>query len=116
MDQEKLAKLPQWAQREIQSLEASREGWKNRCEELNRANSESNVQLGDYVHGDFGLPPDSQVGFFLGDPPYRKFHDMIEVTILRTKDRKALRVSCSDGRMVITPSHSNAIELGIAER
>lgn len=112
MDQEKLDKLPQWAQREIKTLEASREGWKKRCEELSSANPDSNVKLGDYIHGDYGLPPNSEVDLYLGQPPYRKFHNVITVQVLRTKDSKRVRISTS-GTLAVYPSASNSIELGI---
>lgn len=113
MDQEKLAKLPKWAQQEILSLERSRQGWKDRCEQLSGKYPDSNVQVSNHIYGDMTLPRDSEVDFYLGDPPYRKYQNMIDVQLLRTKDRKLIRVSTS-GLLAVYPGASNTVELGIA--
>ena len=114
--EEQFNRLPKWAQKEISGQERHVVNLKAHIAELNGKHPDSNVQLGNYVYGDCNLPPDSAVGFYLGEPPYRKYRNLIEVQILGTRDRKVLRVAGQDGCLVIKPSSSNAIEVGMTNR
>lgn len=113
---EQFARLPKWAQQEIQGHERHVANLKARILELSNPHRESNVMLSHPGYGDVSIPKDSEVDFYLGDGPYRKYQNMISVRHLRTKDRKVLRLSAS-GQLIVLPSGGcNVIEVTVGER
>lgn len=108
---EQFARLPKWAQKEISIHEHHVANLKARIEELNDRHPDSNVLVSSHVYGDASIPKDSEVDFYLGDGPYRKYQDMISVQHLRTKGRKVLRLSAS-GQLIVRPTGGcNVIEV-----
>lgn len=104
------SRLPQWAQRKLEGLEAQIAHWKAHVDELNNAHPGTNVRLSSHIYGDTDLPPDSEVDFYLGDDR-RKYTNMISVQHVRTKNREVLRISGS-GQLTVLPSGGcNVIEI-----
>src|SRR5690348_17215308 len=92
-DEGDVTRLPQLAQRRIAGLERQVENLKGQIEALNSQHPGTNVRLSNHIYGDTDLPPDSEVEFYLGNGERRKYHDMISVQHLRTKNRQVLRIS-----------------------
>lgn len=109
-DEGDVTRLPQWAQRKLRNLEAQAANLQAHIDELKSSHPDSNVKVSPGIRDDYGLPPDSEIDFYLGDSR-EKWRDMITVQHLRTKDRKVLRIS-GNGQLVLLPSGGcNMIEI-----
>ena len=104
---EDVARLPKWAQQRIAVAERDRDHWK---EIVEAGPEDSTAFLNGYprmslpgVGEGKPLGREARITFLIGD----EWDDRIEVQ--HDEERNVLRVSCTKGRIVVTPSASNSI-------
>ena len=103
--QDRLHKLPKWAQELIEAQDRRVEGLKHRLRELGGV-VETDTYVDDHVNSKHNLPNGSGVTFQLGET----WQDAIECRIHRTTyEGDFLYISAKCSRLEITPQASNAI-------
>lgn len=107
-----MARLPKWAQREIETLQMRLAEHQQRITELSAGPENSNVIVSDYGYPDRLLGRDTRIRFLLGEDGY------IEVRHQRSNPGILEIVSGGaglKGALHITPQVSNAVRVRIGE-
>lgn len=108
-------RLPKWAQEYIGDLRREIERQDEHIESVSTAHPESNVRLStQYGRPDVGLPPDSQVDFYLCAPADKR-RNSIQVRHYRSSGSNELDVSAYYGSLIVMPWAANVVRLRVSK-
>lgn len=112
--EDKIGRLPLWAQDHIRLLERQRDEAEQRAVAANIADKHpelTNTVLADYVHGDRGLPEDSRIQF----RPASKFprQDRFKIDVQVRGEELYLRAG---GPMILRAEVSNGFYVRVEDR
>ena len=107
--QEKFARLPKWAQAQMDYLFMRMNELEKRLTEVTEGNADSRVQSNPHDNHPFGLPESTPVSFKMGDTT--RHFDNIQVRLSTEDDKYFLEVHCGVHGLSVSPRTSNSFRV-----